>query len=492
MLLRTKISLFAALLSGILILAACNQATPAQPVATTSAPADEAAPVPPPTDELVMLRANSWQWVSFADPAESFEVQVPANYRATFNNDATVIIKADCYNATGSYQGEGGDLAIEVGPLNQTSCAAGSRSLQFITLLGGAANYFFEGKNLRIDLKDDNGTMVFAPVGVTTGTGDNASKAISSSALVDILSNLSYNGIFPDQPITLTNGYAYYDDGSYEKPFVRLIDHLIAKGDLNQDGAEDVVILLEHKTSGTGRFIYAVPVLDVWGNPTPTEALMIGDRIQVKSLAIYGTQVVADLVAHGPDDAACCASWNVRKLFSLENDRLTERSSEELSRISLGDLNGTQWRLVDINMNQELILPDTEITMQLANGQISGFTGCNNYNTTISSQENSPQSLIVGLIATTKKLCPERVMNQEQTYLTRLGKVVAWWSDAGRLVFTYELGEAGFGNLVFESTAATATQAPNAFSRIKAVPFDLGETVLARPCASTCIKSLDE
>ena len=203
---------------------------------------------------------------------------------------------------------------------------------------------------------------------------------------------------------------------------MRLIDHLIARGDLNGDGVEDAVVLLEDDTSGTGRFVYAAAVLDALGNPTPTEAVMIGDRIQVKSLAIDGSEVVADVVAQGPSDAACCASWNVRKVFALENGRLTERSSEELSQISLADLDGTKWRLVDLNGDREPVLPDTQITMLFADGQISGSAGCNNYNSTVSSEADSPSSFVVGAIATTKKLCSEPVMNQEQAYLARLGR----------------------------------------------------------------------
>ena len=45
---------------------------------------EEPAPVPPPTDELVMLRANPWQWVSFSNPTEGFEVENPTVYRGNF------------------------------------------------------------------------------------------------------------------------------------------------------------------------------------------------------------------------------------------------------------------------------------------------------------------------------------------------------------------------------------------------------------------------
>ena len=474
---RNHAILLAGLVMVLVIVAACVPPPPAQPAAPTSAPPTEApvdkpAPVPPPTDELRMLRANSWQWIAYEDTAGRVEIEDPASYRATFNTDASLAIAADCNNAAGSYQGEGGDLTIEIGPVTLAACGQESRSQQFIELLAAAVRYTFEGQNLRIEVAGENSsaTMVFAPTDEAVVSPEKASEAVTPAALADTLGNLSYNGILPNQPVTLTNGYARYDDGSSAQPFVRLIDHLIARGDLNGDGVEDAVVLLEDDTSGTGRFVYAAAVLDALGNPTPTEAVMIGDRIQVKSLAIEGSEVVADLVAQGPGDAACCASWNVRKVFALEDGRLTERSSEELSRISLADLNGTKWRLVDLNGDQEPVLPDAEITMLLADGQISGSAGCNNYNGTVSSEADNPSSFVVGAIATTKKLCAEPVMNQEQAYLARLGKAAAWWFDGGRLALTYESPEGGFGNLVFDPAG----------SQFAAVPFDLGEAVVAQ------------
>ena len=43
------------------------------------------------------------------------------------------------------------------------ACAEGSRSEQFVNLLGNAAIAFFEDGNLYIDLMADGGTMVLTP-----------------------------------------------------------------------------------------------------------------------------------------------------------------------------------------------------------------------------------------------------------------------------------------------------------------------------------------
>lgn len=267
-------------------------------------------------------------------------------------------------------------------------------------------------------------------------------------ALPDTLGNLSYAGLFPDQQITLTDGTAYYEDGGSGRPFVRLIDHLIATGDLNGDGVEDAVALLVDYSTGSGDFVYLAPVLNAGNEPTPLDALMIGDRTPVKSLTIDGGQVIVEFIGPGPSDPLCCPTWNVRKVFTLEDGRLVEQSSDELSKVSLDDLSGTSWRLLDLNSDQEPLRPETEITLRFDDRQISGSAGCNDYNTTVTG-DDLPQTFVVSQIATTARSCSEPISNQETHYLSRLAKVVAWRYDFGYLALTYKLGEGDFGQLLF-------------------------------------------
>ncbi|NTU78911.1 MAG: META domain-containing protein, partial [Chloroflexales bacterium] len=135
------------------------------PAAATATPTATPAPaaVPPPTEELTKLRANPWQWVGYSGPIEQFTLADPANYLLTFNEDATLAITADCNQAAGSYQGEGGKLTIEIGLTTLAACGDDSRGDAFLRLLGGAALYTFDGDNLRIELLADGGTLTFAP-----------------------------------------------------------------------------------------------------------------------------------------------------------------------------------------------------------------------------------------------------------------------------------------------------------------------------------------
>jgi heat shock protein HslJ len=258
--------------------------------------------------------------------------------------------------------------------------------------------------------------------------------------LAKTLGNLSYNGLFPDHTIQLVDGYGAYSDGGSGKPYVRLVDTLIVQGDLDGDGQEDALTLLEDNSSGSGRFTYLAAVLNVSTQPQPLEALMIGDRTGVKSLALDGSQIVLEMVTQGPGDPMCCASWNVRAVYSLDGDRLVESSRTELDQISLKDLSGTQWRLVEMQSGQ-LPLAGSETTLQFENGQVSGFAGCNQYHGPVSSGEIGLNGLQIGPIAATKEACPEALSNQEAAYLAGLERASSWLYEGGDLLLVYSPGQ---------------------------------------------------
>jgi heat shock protein HslJ len=275
--------------------------------------------------------------------------------------------------------------------------------------------------------------------------------ASPAKSLAETLGNLSYTGLFPDKAIALKNGAGTYEgEGT-----VRLLDQLIVEGDANGDGKTDAVVLLDDEASGSGHFIWVAVVLDALGNPTPTEAIMLGDRIGVKSVKIDNGQVVADIIGQGKGDVACCGTWNIQKVLALKDGKLAEQSSKEISKASLSDLSGTQWRLVDLNSHQEPALPDVAVTLQVADGQLIGSAGCNKYSSTLTGSADDPSVFLVGPVVATKKACPDPVMNQETTYLTRLGQVKSWKYDAGQLALLYSSDNDNLQYLVFEPMVPT-------------------------------------
>lgn len=269
--------------------------------------------------------------------------------------------------------------------------------------------------------------------------------------LAAVLGELTYPGPFPGGAITLTDGYAAYDDGSSGTPNVRLVRPLIISGDLDGDAREDAVALLINETSGTGRFTFLNVVSDVTGAAAPLDALMLGDRVGVKRLALDGDNIIAELVAQGPGDPLCCASWNVRKVVALQDGRLVETSSEDLSQISLDDLTGSSWRLTDLNAGQEPVLPETGISLTFDDGRLSGSTGCNDYGGTVSAAADQPNGMVVGEFEVTEQHCDDAIMAREGLYLERLGAAVSWSYSAGQLLLLYSLDGGAMGWLTYET-----------------------------------------
>jgi heat shock protein HslJ len=157
-----------------LLLGACSgggSATTAEPIQATAT--QEQIEVPPSPDAVNSTAANpllgtTWMWTGFTNPAQQFNVETPENYILTFQSDGTVAIKADCNSAVGSYTLDGSSIKIEVGPMTKAACPPGSLSDDFIKYLGFAAIYFFDNKDLLIDLFADGGTMRFSPQGASS------------------------------------------------------------------------------------------------------------------------------------------------------------------------------------------------------------------------------------------------------------------------------------------------------------------------------------
>jgi heat shock protein HslJ len=109
------------------------------------------------------------------------------------------------------------------------------------------------------------------------------------------------------------------------------------------------------------------------------------------------------------------------------------------------ELDGTSWILVGQGSADDLVLPlpDTEITIDFKNGQVTGSAGCNNYfaDYTLTAEGN----LQIGPAASTMMACPEEIMQQEIDYLAALAGTDSFTLDEGILtIYTNQ------GNLVFK------------------------------------------
>jgi len=144
------------------------------------------------------LWTNSWQWMSFTNPAEQFEIDMPENYVLTFYEDEALTIVADCNTVLGGYSDDAGALTITMGPSTLVACPPESRSDQFVQLLQGAARYFFEDGSLFIDLMADGGTLEFAPVDLAGLVDEDAIGSNMSEELIAQLDAFLQSQVYSD------------------------------------------------------------------------------------------------------------------------------------------------------------------------------------------------------------------------------------------------------------------------------------------------------
>jgi heat shock protein HslJ len=112
--------------------------------------------------------------------------------------------------------------------------------------------------------------------------------------------------------------------------------------------------------------------------------------------------------------------------YIVDNNKLTlvGESDKELATfilLSPAALANTQWVATMYNNGKEAVvnvLPVSGITALFQSGGIlTGFGGCNNYNTTYVAKGNT---IVIKMPASTMMACPQEIMDQEQAYFTAL------------------------------------------------------------------------
>ncbi len=112
--------------------------------------------------------------------------------------------------------------------------------------------------------------------------------------------------------------------------------------------------------------------------------------------------------------------------------------------VSLEDMYGSVWRLV--NLQGDAIGSGIDITLKWADDgeAISGSSGCNGYNASIS---GSAEAFQITHVASTKRMCmgPDNLMQIESQYINALGQVNSVESRDQQLVLLTPEDELVFG-----------------------------------------------
>ena len=279
--------------------------------------------------------------------------------------------------------------------------------------------------------------------------GTVASSISSAAPTMDELANSTFVGIL-EEPVQLTDGAWQgepFVEGGASAPAVGLVKHFHLAGDLTGDGNEEAIVLLWTSSGGSGTFDY----LAVCGRTEDGIVNMgnaeIGDRVQIRAGRILGDRIELDVVQAGPEDAACCPTQLATRTWQTGPQGWGEIAPEITGTLSLAVLRGPEWVLTDFAWN-EPAPEEPEVTVVFEEDRIAGMAGCNGYFGGIEEAGDMPSGISVGHLGSTRKMCPEEVMNIENRFFRQLAAATSYSFMAGRLAVSWQ-DEESAGVMIF-------------------------------------------
>jgi heat shock protein HslJ len=269
-----------------------------------------------------------------------------------------------------------------------------------------------------------------------------AQAAQVGAPTVEELQNATYVGIY-DEPVQLVDGRYEgepFVEGGASRPTVGLVADFRLFGDLDGDGADEVVVMLWQSSGGSGTFDYIAAVGRRGVEIVNLGTAELGDRVQVRAARVVDGAVELDVVQAGPDDAACCPSQTATREFALGPNGLAEVSTQVTGTLSLATLEGVEWVLTTFDRS-EPAPAEPEVTLVFSDGRIGGRSGCNSYFAGVVDGD-LPGDIAVGQIGASRMACPDEAMRLEQYYLTALKGATKFGFVAGRLVVTCHVDDA--------------------------------------------------
>ncbi|MBI2908693.1 MAG: hypothetical protein HYX92_13710 [Chloroflexi bacterium] len=109
--------------------------------------------------------------------------------------------------------------------------------------------------------------------------------------------------------------------GAASKIRVRLSDW-VASGDLDRDRLADAAVVLATDPGGSGTFYHLIAVLNRRGAPEPAASVLLGDRVQIRSVSIASRMIVVNMVTQGPGDPMAQPTLEVTRRYRLEGNEL--------------------------------------------------------------------------------------------------------------------------------------------------------------------------
>lgn len=167
--------------------------------------------------------------------------------------------------------------------------------------------------------------ITIVPVAGCAGPAPAPTATAQPAPTLDVLSNSEYvSDITPSKKAKLVSGKheEAAAPGSASKVTVALFTPAFGTGDLNGDGAPDAAAVLASSGGGSGTFISLHAMVNDKGAVKDAGWVNLGDRVQVKAVAISGGVITVNMVKHGPNDPQCCPTQEATVKYKLQDGKL--------------------------------------------------------------------------------------------------------------------------------------------------------------------------
>lgn len=250
------------------------------------------------------------------------------------------------------------------------------------------------------------------------------------------------------QPVRLANGLwegPPFVEGGASRPTVTLLRGSRVTGDVDGDGADEAIVLLAESAGGSGTLLHVAVVDRVGSEPINTATRVLGDRVQVRELAVEDGGLRLDVVRAGPGDPACCPGELATYRWGAARPGLVDREPDEVTgRLSLATLADQHWRLRRFDRDTP-VADAVEVTLRFEDGRLQGSAGCNLYSAAAVDRTEGPAGgIVIGPPVSERRTCDAQTMTVEERYLHLLAGTVKFSFGAGRLLFHYPGGAMSF------------------------------------------------
>src|SRR4029453_12375789 len=277
---------------------------------------------------------------------------------------------------------------------------------------------------------------------VTEAYPSEPTKAAMQAPTLKEIKNASYSGIEGLKgSVKLVDGRwkgRPYKKGSASRPVVSLIGDFRITGDLDGDGTDDAVVLLNYAPGGTGQLLHLALMARKKGKIQNLATALIGDRVQIRGVRIEQKRIFVDVIQAGPKDAMCCPGEVTTREWTLAPGGKINRYTvtAKPARLTLETIGNTEWILRSWDSKQPAPTRPA-VTLIFKDGRFTGSSGCNNYFAP-AKDGKIPGDVEVGAAGTTRKSCPNNQMSVERRFLEQLVRVRKFGFLVTQLALSWE------------------------------------------------------